>query len=95
MSADRDLRGDAVRALVALLDIQPDSLPADLVAQREALRRAAIREASAWEQAALSETDADVAERARRWDSAIRHAWDLAKLELDVALGTRRAGGLS
>lgn len=95
MSADRDLCGDAVRALVALLDIQPDSLPADLVAQRVALQRAAIDTVVGWERIALTERDHDAATRARRWAAAAERAWDLARHELDVALGTRRAGGLS
>lgn len=88
----RNLLGDAVAALVSLLQIDPAALPVDLDAMRAQLHRTALEERLSWERAAQTDRDHDRATRCRRWARAIEAAWDLAAHELDVASGRRRAG---
>lgn len=85
--------GRATRALVALLDIDPEALPVDHEAQRRVLQRLAVEARASHEcDARRSGHDHDAATRSRRWAEAIDRAWDLAAHELDVATGRRRAG---
>jgi len=88
----RNLLGDAVAALVSLLQIDPAALPVDPAAMRAQLHRTALEERLSWERAAQTDRDHDRATRCRRWARAIEAAWDLAAHELDVASGRRRAG---
>lgn len=88
----RNLLGDAVAALVSLLQIDPAALPVDPAELRTTLQRAALEERLSWERAAQTDRDHDRATRCRRWAAAIEAAWDLAAHELDVASGRRRAG---
>lgn len=90
--SDRNLLGDAVSALVALLGIDVATLPEDRAAMQAMLQRAAFEERLSWERAADRDRDHDRATRCRRWAKAVEAAWDLAAHELDVASGRRRAG---
>lgn len=90
--SDRYLLGDAVSALVVLLGLDPAELPSDPEALRTMLQRAAFEASVAWERDALGSRDHDLATRARRWAKAVEAAWELARHELDVASGRRRAG---
>lgn len=90
--SDRNLLGDAVSALVALLGIDVATLPEDRAAMQAMLQRAAFEERLSWERAADRDRDHDRATRCRRWAKAVEAAWDLAAHELDVASGRRRSG---
>lgn len=89
---DRNLLGDAVSALVVLLGLDPATLPKDREAMRTMLQRAAVEERLSWDRAAQADRDHDRATRCRRWGAAVEAAWELARHELDVASGRRRAG---
>lgn len=91
--SERYLLGDATAALTTLLGLDLDAEPAaDLASLRTRLQRAALDEVVRWDRQRLATRDYDTAQRARRWSRAIESAWELAALELDVALGARRAG---
>lgn len=92
----RSLPGDAVTALVALLDLDPSELPVDPAALYDTLRRATTDAIVGWgrDQRGAGH-DYDRAVRCRRWAAAIDAAWELARHELDVAAGRRRAGGVA
>lgn len=91
MSA-RNLVGDSVAALVALLGVDPATLPVDRAEMAATLQREAFEQRLSWDRSAQIDRDHDRAARCRRWSKAIEAAWDLAALELDVASGRRRAG---
>lgn len=93
--SERHHLGDACLALCALLRLDLTDSPEDLAALRTHLQRAAFEEITAWERVRLGTTDHDTTSRARRWARAIEAAWELAQLEIDVALGRRRAGAVS
>lgn len=92
MTAPRNLAGDAVAALVVLLGEDPLALPEDLAELRAYLQRAALEVETQWERDAGHSRDYDASMRARRWARAIDATWSLARHEIDVALGRRRAG---
>jgi hypothetical protein len=92
VSEQRNLLGDAVSALVVLLGLDVATLPEEPAAMRTALQRAAFEERLSWERLADRDRDHDAATRARRWARAVEAAWELARHELDVASGRRRAG---
>lgn len=92
MTAPRNLAGDAVAALVVLLGEDPATLPEDLADLRRHLQRAALDVETQWSRDADRTRDFDTSMRARRWARAVEVTWALARHELDVRLGRRRAG---
>lgn len=92
----RSLPGDAVTALVALLGIDPAALPVDEAALYDVLRRATTDALVGWgREQRGARHDYDRSVRCRRWADAVDAAWELARHELDVSAGRRRAGGVA
>lgn len=88
----RNLLGDATDALVRLLALDAGALPTHPEELRWVLREAATEARKSWERDAAATTDHDRGTRCRRWARAVEASWDLARHELDVASGLRRAG---
>lgn len=85
-AADRDMLGDALSALSALMGETIEVAPHDADA-RVRLTRRVLGECAEWERAQRLATDRVDAQRARRWDRAIEAVYRLVGHELDRAEG--------
>lgn len=86
MSADRDMLGDALSALSALMGETIEIDPHDADA-RVRLTRRVLGECAEWERVKRLATDRVDAERALRWERAIEAVYRLVGHELDRAEG--------
>lgn len=91
MSADRDMLGDALSALSALMGETIEIDPHDADA-RVRLTRRVLGECAEWERVKRLATDRDDAMRARRWAAAIEAVHRLVSHEIDRADGVRHLG---